>query len=203
MGFDEAFRVLIGHEGGLSLNRNDRGNWTSGKVGVGELRGTKYGISAMSYPQEDIRNLTLDRAKAIYKRDFWNKVRGDELPYVVAFNLFDGAVNIGPSRAIKWMQEAAGVAADGILGPKSLAAFQRHPEALAARYNGVRLRFMAGLSTWPTFGKGWARRIADNLMAVETTAPAVTPVPAPREPEPLEVRVADLEARVAALEATG
>lgn len=197
MGFDEAFETLIGHEGGLSTIRSDPGNWTGGKVGVGDLRGTKYGISAASYPGEDVRNLTLDRAKAIYRRDFWNKVRGDDLPYVVAFNLFDGAVNSGPARAIMWMQEAAGVAADGIIGPKSIAAFHVHPEALAARYNGIRLRFMAGLSTWSTFGKGWARRIADNLMAIEPAADEEPGKPVLT----VEDRIADLEARVAALEA--
>lgn len=194
MSFDEAFEKLTGHEGGLSTVRSDPGNWTGGKVGVGDLRGTKYGISAASYPGEDIRNLTLDRAKAIYRRDFWDKVHGDDLPYVVAFNLFDGAVNSGPSRAIKWMQEAAGVAADGIVGPRSLAAFHEGPEALAARYNGIRLRFMAGLSTWPTFGKGWARRIADNLMAIAASEPVT-------QSEPIEARVEALEGRVAALEA--
>lgn len=194
MGFDEAFEKLIGHEGGLSTVRSDPGNWTGGKVGVGDLRGTKYGISAASYPGEDIRNLTLDQAKAIYRRDFWNRVRGDDLPYVVAFNLFDGAVNSGPHRAIKWMQEAAGVAADGIIGPQSLAAFREGPEALAARYNGIRLRFMAWLSTWPTFGKGWALRIADNLTAIAASEPVM-------QSEPIETRVEALEGRVAALEA--
>lgn len=189
MGFDEAFEKLIGHEGGYVNHPRDPG---------GE---TKFGITKRSYPREDIRNLTLERAKQIYKRDFWDKVHGDDLPYVVAFNLFDGAVNSGPSRAIKWMQEAAGVAADGIIGPQSLAAFHEGPEALAARYNGIRLRFMAGLSTWPTFGKGWARRIADNLMAITTESRPETGGIPDEHPDAVEGRIAALEARVAALEA--
>jgi lysozyme family protein len=151
--FDAAFEALIGHEGGYVNHPKDPG---------GE---TKFGITKRSYPQEDIRGMTLDRAKAIYKRDFWDKVRGDELPMPVAFNLFDGAVNSGPSQAIKWMQAAADVAADGKLGPMTLAALLAgDPLLLAARYNGFRLRFMTELNTWSTFGKGWARRIAGNLM---------------------------------------
>lgn len=152
--FDDAFEALIGHEGGYVNHPKDPG---------GE---TKFGITKRSYPKEDIKGMTLERAKAIYKRDFWDKVRGDELPMPVAFNLFDGAVNSGPSQAIKWMQKAAGVDDDGKLGPITLAAFlAEEPLILAIRYNGHRLKFMTDLGTWPTFGKGWARRIAANLMA--------------------------------------
>ena len=152
--FDHAFKALIGHEGGYVNHPKDPG---------GE---TKFGITKRTYPDEDIRNLTIDRAKALYKRDFWDKVRGDDLPYVVAFNLFDAAVNSGVGNAVRWLQRALDVADDGKLGPLTFAAaLQVDPEALAARFNGHRLRFMTGLSTWPTFGKGWARRIAANLGA--------------------------------------
>jgi lysozyme family protein len=151
--FDDAFEALIGHEGGYVNDRRDPG---------GE---TKFGVSKRSYPAVDIKALTLDGAKAIYKRDFWDKVRGDELPMPIAFNLFDGAVNSGPAKSIMWMQRAADVADDGKLGPMTLAALLAgDPLLLAARYNGIRLKFMTDLSTWPTFGKGWARRIAGNLM---------------------------------------
>jgi lysozyme family protein len=152
--FDSAFERLIGHEGGYVNHPRDPG---------GE---TKYGVTKRSYPNVNIRNLTLDGAKAIYKRDFWDKVRGDEVPYSVAFNLFDGAVNSGPAKSIMWMQAAAGVADDGKFGPITLAAILKaDPEGLCARYNGLRLKFMTDLSTWGTFGKGWARRIAENLIS--------------------------------------
>jgi lysozyme family protein len=152
--FDAAFDALIGHEGGYVNDPRDPG---------GE---TNWGISKRSYPAVNIKALTRDGAKAIYKRDFWDKVRGDELPYPVAFNLFDGAVNSGVIRSIMWMQAAAGVADDGKFGPITLGAIlAADPDRLAARYNGLRLKFMTDLSTWPTFGKGWARRIAANLGA--------------------------------------
>ena len=65
MNFDQAFTALIGNEGNYTLNHKDRGNWTGGMSGAGQLRGTKYGISAASYPAVDIKNLTLEAAKAI------------------------------------------------------------------------------------------------------------------------------------------
>lgn len=165
MNYDQAFQRLIGHEGGFQADPNDRGNWTTGKIGQGELRGTKFGISAMSYPGEDIRNLTLDRAKAIYRRDFWGPAGCDAVPDAVKFDLFDMAVNSGPVTAIKTLQRAAGVTPDGLLGPITLQALNSIPgPRLVARFNGQRLSLMADLKTWPVFGRGWAKRVAANLM---------------------------------------
>jgi lysozyme family protein len=154
--FDRAFAKVIGHEGGYVNHPADPG---------GE---TKFGITKRTYPDVDIRNLTLDGAKAIYKRDFWDKVRGDDLRWPVSFNAFDGAVNSGVSQSAKWLQRAAGLTGDrvdGKIGPVTLGAVNAaDPDIIAARYNGVRLQFMTDLKTWGTFGKGWARRIAGNLM---------------------------------------
>ena len=122
MNFDKAFELLIGHEGGFTQNPKDAGNWTSGKVGVGVNKGTKYGIASNSYPDLDIKNLTLDHAKLIYKRDYWNKIKGDELPIGLAFHVFDMAVNSGVSRGIKLLQKTIGTTEDGIIGAKTLAA---------------------------------------------------------------------------------
>lgn len=161
-----AFEKVVGHEGGFTANPKDRGNWTSGKIGIGELKGTKYGISAMSYPHLDIRNLTLAQAQAIYKTDFWDRVRGDELDPAVAFNVFDGAVNSGVTRSIKWLQEAVGATADGIFGPRTLAEVRRRtPAKIIARYNSRRLLFLTQLNdtTWREFGRGLVARVAQNL----------------------------------------
>ena len=153
MNFEKAFEKLIGHEGGYVDNPRDPG---------GE---TKFGISKRSYPREDIRNLTLARAQQIYRADFWDAVRADEMPDAVRFDLFDAAVNSGVGQATKWLQRAAGAADDGIIGPKTLAAVRStDPQKLAKRFNGHRLRFMTDLNTWGSFGKGWARRIAANLL---------------------------------------
>lgn len=167
MNYNKAFERVVGHEGGFTDNPKDRGNWTSGKIGVGECKGTKYGISAMSYPHLDIRNLTLDDARAIYKQDFWDKIRGDEMPYEIAFNVFDGAVNSGLNRSIKWLQRAVGETEDGVIGRKTMLAIKVREKAdTVARYNGQRLLFLADTppSFWDEYGRGWCRRVGANLL---------------------------------------
>ncbi len=94
--FDQAFTYTVGNEGGFTKDPNDKGNWTGGSVGVGVLKGTKYGISAASYPTLDIENLTIDQAKAIYQRDFWNKFLINTVTDPnIAIKIFDLVVNAG------------------------------------------------------------------------------------------------------------
>jgi lysozyme family protein len=156
MNFDDSFQRLIGHEGGYVNDARDPG---------GE---TKYGISKRSYPGEDIKNLTLDRAKEIYKRDYWGPAGCDAVPDGLKFDLFDMAVNSGVRPAVRTLQRAAGMKeadVDGVLGPRTLSAVQAAQTVrLVARFNGARLAFMADLSHWPAFSRGWAKRIAANLM---------------------------------------
>lgn len=167
MDFDAAFERLIGHEGGFTNSPADRGNWTGGKVGQGRCVGTKYGISAMTYPGEDIEHLTLDRAKELYRRDFWGPAGCDAAPDAIKFDLFDAAVNSGVVTAIKLLQRAAGSADDGALGPRTLMATQTmDAERLLARFNGWRLDYLNdNPQQWANFGRGWAQRIAENLKA--------------------------------------
>ncbi len=166
MKFDEAFDVLIGNEGEFTRDPRDRGNWTSGKIDNGELKGTKFGISAMTYPLVDIKNLTLDKAKAIYKRDFWNKMNADKLPKAILFDLFDMAVNSGVSTACRTLQRAVGSTPDGVIGPKTVANIALMDEQLVdKRFAAQRLLFLCDMATWPSFGKGWVRRVANNLMS--------------------------------------
>jgi lysozyme family protein len=150
--FDDAFEDLIGHEGGYVNDPRDPG---------GE---TKYGISKRAYPHVDIKALTVDQAKVIYRRDYWAPAQCDTLPASVAFDVFDMAVNSGVTTAIRTLQKALGVTPDGVLGAISLGAAQRaDPYRLRASFNGERLAFMTDLKNWPAHGKGWARRIAANL----------------------------------------
>lgn len=153
MNFDQAFNQLIAHEGGYVDDRRDAG---------GE---TKYGISKAAYPGEDIRAMTLERAKAIYARDYWGPAGCDALPDAARLQVFDMAVNSGVKTAIKTLQRAVGSVPDGVLGPHTLQAIQSMPALrLVARFNGQRLALMADLASWPAFGRGWAKRIATNLM---------------------------------------
>lgn len=162
--FDEAFRRLIGHEGGYSTDRRDPGNWTGGRVGVGTLKGTKFGLAANTYPNLDIKNLTLAQAKAIYKKDWWDKLGADGMHSAIVFQLWDFAINAGKSRAIKELQQAVGVPADGIIGPQTLAAVNEHDlNDVILSLTAERLKFYTSLSTFKTYGKGWTNRVADNL----------------------------------------
>jgi lysozyme family protein len=165
MTFDDAFERLLGHEGSFQNDPKDRGNWTTGVIGQGKCLGTKFGISAMTYPGEDIAGMTLDRAKAIYRRDFWGPAGCDAVPDAVKFDLFDTAVNSGVVASIRMLQRAVGEVVDGKLGPRTLLTAQTiDPERLLARFNGHRLDYLNDQPTWPAFGRGWTQRIAENLM---------------------------------------
>lgn len=157
MTFDDAFTRLLGHEGGYSDHKADPGGKTM--WGITEAVARAYGFTG------DMRTLTRDEAKRIYRADYWEPVRADELPQQVRFDVFDGAVNSDVKQSVKWLQRAAGVADDGIIGPKTLAAVRAMaPDRVAKRYNGHRLRFMKDLKNWPSFSRGWADRIASNLL---------------------------------------
>lgn len=153
MNFDLAFDRLLGAEGGYSNDPNDPG---------GE---TNWGISKRSYPSVDIKALTRDGAKEIYRRDFWNRINADKLADGVAFQLFDFAVNSGIETAIRYLQRALSVADDGHWGPISQAAADRLGESdTIMRVSAGRLDYMTRLSGWPNYSRGWARRIATNLL---------------------------------------
>lgn len=152
MNFDEAATRLLGHEGGYVNDPNDPG---------GE---TNWGVSKRSYPNEDIQNLTRERALEIYRRDFWDRIHGDELHDGVAFQVFDFAVNSGIETAVRSLQRALGVADDGYWGPLTAQAAKDVTESdQIQRILAERLDFMTRLRNWPHHGRGWARRIAQNL----------------------------------------
>jgi lysozyme family protein len=161
--FDACFDIIVGTEAGLSLVRGDPGNWTGKSVGVGVLRGTKYGISAAAYPNTDISALHVDDARIIYRRDYWNKIGGDRLPGPLGLIMLDSAINSGPGRAEIWLQTALGIKADGVIGPVTLAALDAHAGRGADLFSEVlalRIVFDASLPTWPLNALGWSRRLA-------------------------------------------
>jgi len=168
--FDTAFERLIqpGHEGGFQANPKDKGNWTGGQIGSGRLVGTKYGISAASYPGEDIEHLTPERARELYRRDFWGPAGCDIVPDVLRFPLFSVAVHTSaprrPVTAIKMLQRAAGVKDDGVIGRDTIMAVQAMDRwRLRARFCGHWLDYLNDGGAWVDFGRGWAQRIAEIL----------------------------------------
>lgn len=157
--FDQAFALVVGIEGGYSTDPDDPGNWTGGKRGAGVLKGTKHGISAAAYPHLDIANLSIDDVQAIYQRDYWAVCSCEQLPWPLALFVFDCAVNQGQQRAKITLQQALDVAADGDIGPVTLAA------ARAADAEHIAL-FMAGRAIsythdagFVTDGRGWFKRL--------------------------------------------
>lgn len=147
--FDMAVEIVLEKEGLLADDPRDNGGLT------------KYGISQKAYPGLDIRGLTRDDAINIYRRDYWNAVRGDELAWAFALPLFDCAVNQGQMTAISLFQRALGVSADGSFGPVTLAAAQKAqpaPDEVLSRFMAARIVRYAALSDWPVYGNGWAAR---------------------------------------------
>jgi len=166
--YPEAFNVVYSRsahiEGAFQNDPRDRGNWTGGRVGKGELKGTKKGISAMSYPHLDIKNLSDEGIKAIYYVDWWQMVRLENLSTAVNYQLFDAAINHGAVSAKKMLQRAVGAHDDGIIGPKTMKLINATTlDDLLLRFLAQRLHFMSNISTWNVYGRGWARRIAKNL----------------------------------------
>jgi lysozyme family protein len=168
-GFAAALAIVLAHEGGYQAMQDDSGNWTGGKIGAGELKGTKFGLSAASYPALDIGSLTAADAAAIYRRDWWDRFGLGRLPAPLAAKLFDAAVNIGIESAVRALQRAlraagaAPIAEDGKLGPATIAAASSIAagiilpalrEALAGHYRLIAARNRAQAR----FLNGWLAR---------------------------------------------
>lgn len=146
--FDRAFEIVIGAEGGYSNDPKDRG---------GE---TKYGISKRAYPYLDIPSLTLDDAKRIYRRDYWEFVVGDALPWPLNCFVFDAAVNQGVSPAIRLLQTALGVEDDGVIGPQTISAVGKFPlSEICTLYLALRGMRYSSTAAFERYGKGWLKRL--------------------------------------------
>ena len=143
-----AFDLLMYNEGGYVNDPKDTG---------GE---TKYGICKKSYPEVDIKNLTLDKAKEIYHQDYWRSCKCDYLPDCLSVAVFDYAVNSGTMRAIKDLQAALGVTVDGIIGNQTIGAANRVPlKPVLEELHNRRMNFLMGLKNWKYYGNGWGTRV--------------------------------------------
>lgn len=150
--FDRAVNLILDHEGGYVNDPKDPG---------GE---TNFGISKRAYPNEDIRGLTKARAKEIYRKDYWNKIRGDTLPFAAAVVAFDIAVNMGIKKAVQFLQRTASVLDDGIFGDKTAAALSMLSSAhIAESLTVQRIHHYMALPNFHRFGVGWTRRSVETL----------------------------------------
>jgi lysozyme family protein len=151
--FDKAVELILKHEGGYINDPHDAG---------GE---TNYGISKRAYPDLNIKELTRDDAKQIYRRDYWDAIRADEMPSAVAVAVFDMAVNAGVRTAIRLLQRVVRVTDDGLIGPVTLAAVNgAEPHEIALRYAAERISYYAALRGWDRYGRGWTRRVIETTL---------------------------------------
>jgi lysozyme family protein len=200
--FEEALARLLRHEGGYGNHPSDPGG------------PTKFGITLADYRRylkadataADVRAMRREQARTIYRERYWDALRCGELPAGLDYALFDYGVNSGTGRAVRALQRLLGLAADCRMSDALLDAVRgQDAEALIARLCDQRLGFLKRLSTWPVFGKGWARRVADVRAAALAMAQAGR-APARRAPasddRPAEP-VAPVKARAAKAVAGG
>lgn len=155
--FGKSLDSVFLHEGGFVNHPDDPGGATNFGITIGTLS-DYLGRDAT---EEEVQSLDPKVAAQIYKRNYWDKVRGDDLPDGVATSMMDFAVNSGPSRATKMLQRVVGVTEDGKLGPITLAAVKEMESSeLIKALNAERIKFLKGLKHWDTFGRGWSARLA-------------------------------------------
>lgn len=146
--WNTAFDLLMINEGGYVNDPNDSGGQT------------KYGISKKAYPDLDIKNLTIAQAMEIYHKDYWDRCKCDYIPDALSVAVFDFAVNSGVKTAIKKLQIALGVKADGIIGNQTVGACNRLPlKKVLDDYMNLRLDYLMSLPKWKHYGNGWGSRV--------------------------------------------
>lgn len=161
MSFEQAVAFVLHWEGGEVNDPADPGGHT------------KFGISRRAYPNEDIAALTVERARELYRRDYWEKASCEALPAPVALGVFDMAVNAGPRIAIRCLQRAVGAPDDGTFGEHTAKAVAgRDPVRVARELAVERIRYYAALPGWIRFGAAWTKRTIDAAMEAVRNAPA-------------------------------
>lgn len=154
--WDACFEMVLKHEGNFVNHPKDPGGMTN--LGVTKNSWERYLGREVS--EADMRALTPEVVKPFYKSMYWDKIKGDELPSGIDYAAYDLAVNSGVGRAAKYLQEIAGVTADGVIGPKSLEAIKScDAKETVDAICDMRMDFLKGLSTFGTFGNGWTDRV--------------------------------------------
>ena len=158
-GFADIWALVAKAEGGdkLSTDPNDPGNWTGGAVGAGKLFGSKFGISAASFPNVDIPNLSEGEAQALGKQRYWDVYSCDQFDPMIGYLVFDAAYNGG--HPAQWLQAAVGVTVDGMIGAQTIGAVRAMPVAkVALRFMAARLDYWTDCAAWGSQGRGWVHR---------------------------------------------
>jgi len=170
--WDKSFEMVIAHEGGFTDDERDPGN----KLSDGRKGCTMLGCTQANWEKyighmvtkDDMRKLTKEDVKPLYKRDYWDAVKGDDLPAGVDYACFDFAINAGPGASRKMVQKALGVTADGSIGPATMKAIQSADgRQLLNAFSNAKTAFYKSLPIFPTYGKGWLKRVDDVQKSAE------------------------------------
>jgi lysozyme family protein len=158
--FKKCLEIILHHEGGYVNHPKDPGGETN--LGVTKRVYEEWGGT------KDMKDLTVDDVAPIYKKNYWDKMKGDELPAGLDLCVFDFGVNAGPGRAAKYLQTMIGTTPDGGIGPMTLQALANYVEEqggvdeVIKDYQKERQKYYESLSTFSTFGKGWTRRVNET-----------------------------------------
>tara|TARA_R100001460_G_scaffold9304_4_gene22589 strand:- start:820 stop:1332 length:513 start_codon:yes stop_codon:yes gene_type:complete len=149
--FDECLKMLLHHEGGYVNHPKDPGGETN--LGVTKRVYEKWGGT------KDMKDLTVEDVAPIYKKEYWDRCKCDDLESGVDWAVFDWAVNSGTGRSAKAIQKICGATQDGAIGPKTLALIgTQNTQYVVEEFGKIRQDFYESLKTFDTFGKGWTRR---------------------------------------------
>jgi lysozyme family protein len=167
--FERALAAVLKHEGGFVDHPKDPGGATNKGITLATFRRFVKRDGTVA----DLKAITNEQVAKCYRAHYWNAVRGDELPPGLDYAVFDFAVNSGPSRAARYLQGLIGVEADGKIGPATIKAVNLHlNRELINALCDQRMAFLRRLNTFPTFGKGWTRRVDGvRKLALELAAP--------------------------------
>lgn len=157
--YDKCIETILHHEGGYVNHPSDPGGETN--LGVTKRVYEDWGGT------KDMKDLTVEDVKPIYKKNYWDRVKGDDLPAGLDLCVFDFGVNAGTGRAAKYLQRMIGTTADGGIGPNTLKALGLYIEEVGVEgaiteYQSRRQDYYESLSTFETFGKGWSRRVRET-----------------------------------------
>lgn len=178
--FQRAMPHVFQIEGGYVDHPKDPGGATNKGITIRTLSAWR----GRPVSKGEVKNLSSEEASAIYRAQYWDKISGDKLPAGLDYALFDFAINSGVSRAAKFIQRIVGVKQDGIIGAQTLAAIGRYETlSLINRLCDERLAWLKGLSTWSTFGRGWARRVEHVRETARSFAFVQSPPPPETAPE--------------------
>lgn len=168
--FKNVLPLVLAHEGGHVNHPKDPGGATN--KGVTQAVYDAYRVNR-GVEKRSVRSITTAEIRDIYRRQYWDVIKGDDLPAGLDYAVFDYGVNSGPSRAVKDLQRILKVPADGQLGQITLAAAlkeaDKDEEGLIHSYCSKRMRFLRSLRTWGTFGKGWKRRVEGDMDGAQLT----------------------------------